>query len=577
VSFGAAAWLLVWVIVGALAVAVARARSRSSARWQAALGEALRARLLPDAVRRRRVQREWMATAGLVLCVLALAEPRFGKEVQTLRATGSDVVVVLDLSRSMDAADVEPSRLVRAKREVADLLAMMQGDRVALVVFAGGAFPHVPLTADTLMVERVVEEVSSTTFQGQGSAIGAGLRAAAGLLGRTTSEAGKAVVLLSDGEDHDPDDARAAADELAAARIPVFALAVGDDSAPVPAPDGGYIEEGGTRVTSTPDPDLLGDLARRSGGAFARSVASDADMRGLYAELRRSVEVVEREVTQRETWRTAFQVPLALGMVLLFLSAALGDGRAVAAVLALLVAMPASAADRGQAERLYRDGHFDAAAAQWEDLQLEAPRSADVAERLAAARYRAGDFEGAARAYEAAWRAGGDGDTLFGAGNAQWRAGRLEEALRRFDAVLRQDPDRADARRNRDLLAAEIEARRQAQPPPPPPPPEGEEGDEEQPQGGEQPPPGEGGQPPPDGAPSEGDPSPEPGEEGGQPDGTEGGEEPQPAGEADPTEGSQGEGTPVEMTAAQADRLLDAVEEGHLPITVGSGEGARPW
>lgn len=573
-SFGSAPWLLAWVLVGAAAFAVAGAGAASRARWAAAFGPVVLARLLPAAVVRRRTLRERLGWAGLALCVLALAEPRFGREVATLRATGSDVVLVLDLSRSMDAADVEPSRLVRARREVADLMAMLQGDRVGLVVFAGGAFPHVPLTADTLMVEVVVSELGSATFQGQGSAIGAGLRAASKLLSRTTEQAGKAVVLLSDGEDHDPDDARVAADELGARGIPVFALAIGDAPAPIPAPDGGYIEEGGTRVMSTPDPDLLQELARSTGGAFARSVASDDDMRGLYAELRRSVAVVEREVTQRETWRAAFQFPLALGLLLLGVSMAWGDGRAVAA-LALLLAGPAFAADRDVAERLYRDGHFDASAAQWEEVALEAPGDPVVGERLAASRYRAGDFEGAARAYDEAWRSGGDLDTLYGAGNAHWRAGRLDEALRRYDAVLRHAPGRADAQRNRDLLASEMEARRQQQPPPPPPPPQGEEGEEPQPEGGGPPPP-EGGGPPPEGAEGE----PPPGGEGEPP--PEAGEDPTkgPPDEApaeDPSAGEPGDGTPVEMTAAQAERLLDAVEEGHAPIVVGSGEGARPW
>ncbi len=583
------AWLLLLPAVLALAMAMSSGARAASARAAAFFGAGVLERIRPPSVLNRRVLRERLLVLSLVFGVLALAEPRFGREMQTIRATGSDVVIVLDLSRSMDAADVEPSRLTRAKREVADLLALVQGDRVGLVVFAGGAFPHVPLTVDSLALERVVDELRTNVFEGQGSSVGAGLRAGMKLLSRGHDQAGKAVILLSDGEDHDPDDARAAADELAAEGIPVFALAIGSGPAPIPSPEGGYIEEGGARVSSTPNPELLADLARRSGGAFASSVPSDADVAGLYAELRRSVAVVEREVLERETWRSGFQLPLGFSVLALFAAVFLGDGRA--AVLALVLLAPiANAADADQARRLYDDAHYDAAAKTWSEVALSAPGDAGVLERLAAARYRAGDFEGAARAYDEAWRSGAGLDTLYGAGNAHWQAGRLDEAARRFEAVVKQQDGHTDAAFNRDLLNQELAARRAAQPPPPPP--KGDEGEGENPQDGgpEDPKPSGSSGDPADGAPPEQAPSGQPQEPGpggptqdGEPDG-----EPPAPGETDgvagepqeePTlgEGAAADGTPTDMTAAQANRLLDSVEEGHAPILVSGGEGAKPW
>ncbi len=307
----AAAWLTRW------------SAARGAAGLVAALGEWGR---LPDAVARRRRQRDGMMAAGLALLVVAAAEPRFGREMQTLRATGSDLVVVLDLSRSMDATDVSPSRLQRAKRELADLFAVLQGDRVGLVVFAGGAFPHVPLTLDTLMVERVIDEVDTSTFGAQGSSMADGLRAAIKLLTRSPTPTGKAIVLLSDGEDHEPELALAAAEEAAALEIPIFSLLVGEGTSEIPDARGPLRDAGGQVVQTTPNPDLLRDLARATGGAYVASVPGADDVERLYGELRGAVEAVEREVTEREVWRSAFQLPLGLGLFLLWLASVWGDG-----------------------------------------------------------------------------------------------------------------------------------------------------------------------------------------------------------------------------------------------------------
>ncbi|MFT6162301.1 MAG: Ca-activated chloride channel family protein, partial [bacterium] len=135
-------------------------------------------RVLPRSVRVRRTVRDLLVIVGLTSIVVALVEPLYGKEVQQVESRGVDIAVVVDLSLSMDARDVSPSRLERAKREILDLMDMMEGDRLGLVIFAGGAFPRLPLTTDIDAIELVVDELSTDMFAAQGSSMGEGIRTA---------------------------------------------------------------------------------------------------------------------------------------------------------------------------------------------------------------------------------------------------------------------------------------------------------------------------------------------------------------------------------------------------------------
>ncbi len=586
---------------------------RHRAQLRAVLSEAMLARVLPRSMRRRRVARDLLVLLALGLALVAVAEPRFDQQMQTVRAEGADIVLLLDLSRSMDARDVDPSRLGRARREIADLGEILEGDRLGLVVFAGGAFPRLPLTNDFKAVELVISEADTDTFDTQGSNLGAAIDAGVELLERSQGEAGRALLVLSDGETHQPDRALESARAAAEKGVAIYAMGIGVEEVPIPMRDGTFLQHEGKVATTAPDFEILRQVAEETRGAFVTSNASTRDIEGLYQALRSTVRAVEREATRRQSFESAYQWPLAVAALAWLASAWLGDGRrtfgAAAAVLlaaSLTTASPASAApDRlVQADALYRAGKYAQAAEQLVELSLERPGDPDVLDRLGAARYRAGDFEGAARAWDQAAGAG-DADALFNAGNAHYQAGRLEEAVRRYEDVLRQTPEHPAAAHNKELVAKEIEARRAQKPPPPPkpedgprqdgqqgeeqqPPPQGGQGEEQQPQGGQgeqQPQPGQPGQPGEDG-----EPKPEEGQQGGP-------EEQQPGSEpVDPSQVAQdGSGDPQEseaptaggggaegeekgpVTTAQAERLLDSVEEG-APRTVVQGrpEG-KPW
>ena len=282
-------------------------------------------RVLPTAVRRRRRAAQFAAAIGFIALVIALAGPRFGKEIRTVQAEGVDLVLVVDVSRSMDAKDVSPSRLERAKREIIDLLEVVEGDRIGLVVYAGGAFPRVPLTMDYAALSNVVRELSSESVGAQGSALGAAVRLALELLSTDTSSAGKAMLILSDGEVHETSEALSAAREASQAQVAIYGMGIGQEGAPIPVQSGGFLEHEGQMVLTSPRSDLLTELARRTGGAYVASTPSKADIVGLYRdEMRAKLRAVERTSRQREQWRDGFYAPMVLGGALLFSRAGLG-------------------------------------------------------------------------------------------------------------------------------------------------------------------------------------------------------------------------------------------------------------
>jgi len=544
-----------------------------------------------------------------VLLVIALAGPRFGKEIKTIAAEGVDLVLVVDVSRSMDATDVEPSRLERAKREIFDLLEVVEGDRVGLVVYAGGAFPRVPLTMDYRALRKVVNELNSESVGAQGSSMGAAVRMGLELLATDTSSAGKAMLILSDGEVHETSPALSAASDASAANVAIYSMGIGQEGAPIPLKEGGFLQHEGQMVLTSPRDDLLTELARRTGGAFVESSAANTDVVGLYRdEMRVKLQAVERRSRQREQWRDGFYAPMLVGGLLFFFAVWIGDGRqrALLVALVLCVSPQALGADQVAGDTHYRAGRYSQAAEEYGELVLTNPGSSTLWERLGAARYRAGDFEGAADAF-AEWGrlAGPDANgAQFNRGNALYEAGRLEEALESYQAVLEQDPEHPGAKNNEALVAADLVARRAQQPPPPP-----EQQQQQQQQSGSDSEPKE--QPPsenPEGSsefnqsPSEGKPNSEASssadvdEKEGQAaqqnqqsdssddkekESSEGGfaeeSEGQPEGEGT----AQGAGEPLaegEISAAEAERILDGVEEGsprtRRPQT---SEGERPW
>jgi Ca-activated chloride channel family protein len=320
-----ALWLLGAVALLALVGGLAIARRRRALR---ALAGSLSSRLAPGAGALRPAGRLGLEALGLALLALALSRPQCGTRAEVEKRLGIDLVVALDVSRSMLARDERPDRLSRARLEIGALLDRLAGDRVALVLFAGDAFVQCPLTTDYAAARLLLRGAGPGSIPRQGTSLAAALSAAGEVLS-TPDRAGRsrAVVLLSDGEGHEPG-AEAAAEALAAEGVRVFAVGLGStEGAPLPAldergaaagyrkgPDGGPIltrlEEGALRA-----------IAERTGGRYFRAAGS-VGLPELAEELSR-MEKSEVEGRTTVVWEEQYPLLALPALLLLFAGAVL--------------------------------------------------------------------------------------------------------------------------------------------------------------------------------------------------------------------------------------------------------------
>ncbi len=258
--------------------------------------------------------------AALGLIAVALARPQWGTRLELMQREGLDIVVVMDVSRSMYAEDIRPNRLARTKQELARFTERLDGDRVALVAFAGDAFLQCPLTTDYGAFRMFLDVLEPDFIQPQGTdiarAIEVGLRAFAEDDGRH-----RVMVLLSDGEDFGGRVQDMVA-EAARSGVVIFTVGIGSTSGvPIPVRDasGGRAhlrDARGHVVTTRMDAELLAGIAHATGGEFYHAQPGRFEM----LEVLREINVMERRLLESERlsrFEDRFQFPLAAAMLLL--------------------------------------------------------------------------------------------------------------------------------------------------------------------------------------------------------------------------------------------------------------------
>lgn len=193
----------------------------------------LMAQLMPDVSKYRPDVKFWLFFAAIGLFTVLLARPQFGSKLETVKRQGVEVMIALDISNSMLAQDVQPSRLQKAKRLVAQLVDKMQNDKVGMIVFAGDAFTQLPITSDYISAKMFLESIDPSLISKQGTAIGAAINLAARSF--TPQEGvGRTVIVITDGENHEGG-AVEAAKAAAEKGIQVNVLGVGmPEGAPIP-------------------------------------------------------------------------------------------------------------------------------------------------------------------------------------------------------------------------------------------------------------------------------------------------------------------------------------------------------
>ena len=231
-----------------------------------------------------------LTISALGLAIVALARPQWGENVQTVEREGVQIIIALDVSRSMLAEDIKPNRLVRAKLEIVDLMQRLQGDEVGLVLFSGAAFLQFPLTFDYLSARNFIEAADTEMISIQGTDIGEAIEIAS----RSFNEelfSQKVVIIFTDGENLDGD-AVEAAREAADDGVLIYPVGIGTpEGEPIPIRTSfgsvrGYVQDrDGNMVFSRLDEDTLISVAEAGGGKFIRLSGSTNAASEFTAEL----------------------------------------------------------------------------------------------------------------------------------------------------------------------------------------------------------------------------------------------------------------------------------------------------
>ena len=227
--------------------------------------------LMPDVSVYRPSIKFWLSFAALALIVVALARPQFGSKKETITRQGIEAVIALDISNSMMAEDIAPNRLEKAKKIISRLIDKFENDKVGLIVFAGDAFVQLPITNDFISAKMFLETISPALISRQGTDIGGAISLAMKSF-TNTEGVGKAIILITDGENHEGGAEEAA--KLAADKgMNVYVLGIGSlEGAPIPA-DGSNDyrrdKEGNVVVTKLNE-QMAQTVAQAGNGAYIR-------------------------------------------------------------------------------------------------------------------------------------------------------------------------------------------------------------------------------------------------------------------------------------------------------------------
>ena len=224
--------------------------------------------LMPEASAHRPVFKFWVLWIALGLSIVMLARPQFGTRLEKVKRSGIETIIALDISNSMLAEDVVPSRLEKAKSLISRLVSNFNDDKVGLIVFAGDAFTQLPITSDYISAKMILESITPSLISSQGTNIGEAIRLA--IKSFTPQEkVGRAIIVITDGENHEGG-AVEAAKEAASKGMKVFVLGIGSpDGSPIPLDDYRKDNQGNVIVTRLNE-QMCREVAQAGNGVYIR-------------------------------------------------------------------------------------------------------------------------------------------------------------------------------------------------------------------------------------------------------------------------------------------------------------------
>lgn len=234
--------------------------------------------------------REILLVLSILLFVIILLRPQWGTKLRPVTKEGSDLLIILDVSRSMDSNDVSPSRIERAKSAVKYITANLEGDRVALEIFAGDNFLQCPFTSDIGAFQMFLESVNTDSLNVQGTDIGSALNKAVDIF-KKRKMTNRLVLLITDGEDHEQN-VEGAIDKLKEADVKIYTAGIGTTSGkPIPMKNDNSDlykrDQAGKIVKSKRNNRILKLIASRTNGEYLDINSSFNELKGIKSELRK--------------------------------------------------------------------------------------------------------------------------------------------------------------------------------------------------------------------------------------------------------------------------------------------------
>lgn len=286
-------------------------------------GKDLQKTLIPSFSRVKSIVRFGIIVFSIALLILAAANPQIGTKVENVKQTGIDVFILLDVSLSMTAQDIQPSRLEKAKYQISNLIQKLRGDRLGLIIFAGNAYVQFPLTTDYSAANLFLSAVGTNSVPQQGTAIASAIDLAVKSFDYKSSTE-KAIVIITDGEDHEGDVMKSVKNAVEKG-IKIYAIGLGStDGVPIPVYDknGNQVaykkDNNGNTVLTKLDPEILKQIASAGNGGYFQGSNYEDQLDKIYNDLS-SLEKTEFGVKKVTDYEDRFYYFLAPAIILLLL------------------------------------------------------------------------------------------------------------------------------------------------------------------------------------------------------------------------------------------------------------------
>lgn len=277
--------------------------------------------LMPHASKNRPVLKFLLLMLALAFFIVGTARPQFGSKLKKVQREGVEIIIALDVSNSMMAGDIQPNRLERAKRAISRLIDRLKDDKIGLIVFAGDAYIQLPITSDYNSAKLFLDAINTDIVPRQGTAIGASIQL--GIRSFTPTEiANKAIIIITDGENHE-DDPVSAAQEAVENGIVIHTIGMGlPQGSPIPVVRNGQTEylrdnDGNVIITRLDEP-MLEQISKAGKGVYVRANNAQVGLNVLFDEINK-LQKEEIDSLVYSEYDDQFQYFFAIGILLLLL------------------------------------------------------------------------------------------------------------------------------------------------------------------------------------------------------------------------------------------------------------------